>query len=329
MVDRITDPKRVSGEQIKEILARRIQPTIQFSKPGTSRFVLKAVNKLCALFGDKLQVRFYAHYGDRFDASILRHLPDVRWLSVDCLMHIDNEDEILALPKLSRLGFGVHHFDRPSFLSGLDLSRLTYLVLSENRKKNFDLSPLSDCSKLEELFLNGHTKNISAISTLPSLRTLSLGSIAKRQDLEFVNGIPQLEALTIVLGGRENIDELAHSELRELEVIRVRALSTLGDLLRFPALTRLQVEDQLQLHSVSVAGTNLREVSLHNCKNLERVEGLVDLPGLRVFRTSRTKLDLDALLHANWPESMESVALYSGSQKWNNEARRLLDEKGY
>ena len=327
--NRITDPKKVSREHLNEVLERGIIPTIQFSKPGYSRRLLKQVNNYCAEYGDKLEIRFYGHYSDAFDAAILKHLPDVRWLSVDCLQSIGNEDAITRLPNLRKLSFGVYHFDNPSFLATLDLTQITRLALSDNSKKNFDLSPLTQCHELHEFFLNGHRKNIESISHLPRLRMLSLGSIAKRQTLEFVNGIPNLEKLTIILGGRENIDEVEHASLNELEVLRVRAINTLGDLSRFPGLRRLHVEDQLQLRTISFVGTDLEEISIHNCKNLEQLTGLLELRRLRAFRTSRTKLDLDSLLKANWPDSMESVAIYSGSQKWNNRARQVLDERGY
>jgi hypothetical protein len=206
---------------------------------------------------------------------------------------------------------------------------MTRLVLSDNKKKNFDLSPLENCEKLDEFYLNGHLKNIAAISYLPKLTKLSLGSIAKRQKLEFVNEIPNLDKLTIILGGRENINEVEHASLSELEVVRVRGINDLGRLSRFPNLRRLRVEDQIQLRNISFAGCDLEEVSIHNCKSLDRLDGLLDLKRLRHFRTSRTKLDLDRLVEANWPDTMETVAIYSGSEKWNEQARKILDEKGF
>lgn len=327
--NRITDAKKVSREHLDEVLGRGINPTIQFSKPGYSPRFLQEVNQLCSEYGDKLEVRFYGHYSSVFDASVLNDLPDVQWLSVDCLMHIENEDAIARMPNLRKLSFGVYHFDDPRFLAALDLTQITRLVLSDNKKKNFDLSPLENCDKLDELFLNSHLKNIAALSHLPKLTKLSLGSIAKRKKLEFVNEIPNLDKLTIILGGRENIDEIEHSSLRDLEVLRVRGLNSLGDLSRFPKLRRLHVEDQLQLRRVSFECAGLEEVSIHNCKNLEKLSGLLKLKQLRAFRTSRTKLDLDNLLNANWPESMESVAIYGSSQKWNKHARQILDKKGY
>ena len=327
--NRITDPKRISREHLEEFLGRGVSPTIQFSKPGYSRRLLKTVNKYCAEYGDKLEVRFFGHCSDAFDASVLKHLPDVQWLSVDCLLRINSEDTIAWLPKLRKLSFGVYHFDSPGFLATLNLSQITRLALTENSKKNFDLSPLAHCDELDEFFLNGHRKNIASISHLPKLRKLSLGSIAKRQTLEFVNEMPNLEKLTIILGGRENFDEVKHPSLSELEVLRVRAINTLGDLSRFPGLRRLLVEDQLQLRSISFDGAGLEEISIHNCKNLERLIGLLELKHLRAFRTSRTKLNLDSLLDANWPESLQTVAIYAGSEKWNERARQILDEKGY
>jgi len=327
--NRITDPKRLSREYLDEVLARGVSPTIQFSKPGYSRRILKTVNKYCAEYGNKLEVRFYGHYSDGFDASVLKQLPDVQWLSVDCLQRISNEDTIARLPNVRKLSFGVYYFDDPDFLAALNLAPITRLALSDNSKKNFDLSPLAQCDNLDEFFLTGHRKNIAAISHLPKLTKLSLGSIAKRQTLEFVNGIPSLDKLTIVLGGRENIREVRHPGLSELEVLRVRGINTLGDLSRFPGLRRLLVEDQLQLRSISFDDTDLEEVSIHNCKNLERLNGLLDLKHLRAFRTSRTKLDFEGLLDADWPDSMEAVALYSGSEKWNKRARQVLDERGY
>ncbi len=66
-----------------------------------------------------------------------------------------------------------------------------------------------------------------------------------------------------------------------------------------------------------------------NCKSLEQIQGLETLEELVEFRAARTKLDLQALLERQWPQSVEVLALYSGSQKWNVAAREALNRRGY
>lgn len=329
MQNRITDPRLVSGRHIDKILAKGGRPTIQFSMPGYSPRVLKSVNRLCRKFGDRLEVRFYGHYSAAFDAAVLAMLPDVQWLSIDCLLRVENIENVYALGNLHKLSFGVYEFDNPDFLSGLNLGSMKSMTLSENRKRNIDLRFLDQCRDLEELLINGHTRNVSAIAGAPKLSRLSLGSMPKKQSLKFVNDLPGLESLTIILGGRENIDELRHGDLHELEVLRVRGLNSLGSLARFPRLRRLRVEDQIQLAGMSFEGSAVQEIIIYNCKNLESLQGLSELGNLTDLRVSRTDLDLDRLLDREWPESLVVLALYSGSQKWNKRAREILAQRGY
>ena len=326
---RITDPERLSESDIQAIIEDGGSPTVQFSKPGYDRMLLDTLNNLCRVFGSRLEVRFFGHYGDVFDARVLSALPSVRWLSVDCLTRIANEDRLYELPLLERLSFGAFEFDRPDFLDGFQLQRLTKLSLSETRNRKLDLGALHRCASLTELFIGGHTRNIEALAGAPLLRQLRLSGMPKQRDLSFVGVIASLQSLSLLLGGRPSFDEVRSHTLHELEVIRVRGLETIGRLDRFPNLRRLRVEDQLQLHSLSVAGAPLHELSVVNCKNLEALSGLETLTELEHLRVSRTKLDLETLRDRSWPPSMEVVALYSGSQKWNTEARSLLDRRGY
>ena len=326
---RITDPVKVDSIAIEAIIASGQAPTIQFSGPGYSPELLHSVNHLCRKFGKKLEVRFFGHYGGHFDASVLTHIPDVAWLSVDCLIEIVNEQEIANLASLRRLSFGVYKFDKRRFLDQLDLRRLDRIVLAENAKRNLDLSALQNARELEVLYLNGFTKNIEVLAGLPRLKQLSLGGIAKTQSLRFVGDIPDLRSLCLILGGRQSIDEIAHPSLEKLSILRVRGLEDLGSLRRFPRLRELVVEDQIKVRSIDVSGSILHKLILMNCKNLEEIHGVGDLKELIEFRASRTKLDLEAFLEREWPPSLEVLALYCGSQKWNASAREALNRRGY
>lgn len=329
ITERITDPITIETAEIEAILASGRAATIQFSKADYSPELLAAVNELCRAFGPRIAVRFFGHYSEHFDACVVSHIPNVRWLAIDCLTHIRNEDALWGLPLLERLSFGVFEFDNSDFLDGAPLGQLTHLSLTENRKRNFDLAYLGRCERLCNLFIQGHTKGINALAKATQLEHVRLSSMPKRQDLSFVSDIQKLRSLEVLLGGRQSVDEIHHPALEELRIIRVRGFETLGSLERFPALRFLQVEDQLQMRELSVLGPRLHEVRVLNCKNLEQIVGLSKQEELVRFCAYKTRLDLDALVQFDWPSSLEVLALYSGNEKWNKQARQELDKRGY
>lgn len=329
ITERIQNPETIEHSAIEEILQSGRTATLQFSQSVYTDTLLNDVNQLCRAFGARIEVRFYGHYAEEFDASVLSALPDVRWLSVDCLTSIRNAEYLWQLPALERLSFDVYEFDRPDFLSGIPAERLTQLLLGETRKRNFDLAPLGQCKSLRSLFLQGHIRHIDTLGEATALEELRLGSIAAKQDLAFINEIRALKSLELLLGSRTNFDEVSHPTLEILRLIRVRGLETLGGLQRFPLLKQLRIEDQAKLASISLAGLQLRELALVNCKTLSEIEGLAQQSELTSFRTSRTQLDLEALLDFPWPPGMETVALYSSREKWNKSARKKLDDLGY
>jgi protein phosphatase 1 regulatory subunit 7 len=147
--------------------------------------------------------------------------------------------------------------------------------------------------------------------------------------VSFVNRIAGLESLTMILGGREDIDEIAHDGLRELEVVRVRGLERLEPE-RFGRLERLLVEDQIQLGGLRFGRTpSLSHLRILNCKTFDRLEGLARLEGLDEIRVSRTNLDLEKLIEAGLPPRLRVFAFYTGKARENARARKRLDELGY
>jgi hypothetical protein len=326
---RITDPNAISVRELVDLASQRGQIVVQFSRPDAySASVLASLNEACRIAKDLIEVRFYGHYGTRFNAVTLQHLPEVRNLAVDCLSEIANEDEIGRIPNLTRLSFGVFEFDKPEFLATLDLGRLTHVSLSETRKRNFDLSPLSQATLLEELFIHGHAKGIDVVANLPVLRMLTLSAFAKTNRLDFIKSITNLSRLTLILGGREHIDDLSSESLEMLQILRVRGLSKLGDLSRMPALSALRIEDQLQLAELNLTGTQLQRLWLFNCKNLSVLSALDQQGRLKEFFVSQTKLDLEDLRDRQWPPAARSIQLFSGSRKWNEDAKARLTARG-
>ncbi|TCR04979.1 hypothetical protein [Neorhizobium sp. JUb45] len=324
---RIQNPKTLIPDEIARECEKRGKLVVQFSTSDSyPTDILLALNEACRIAKDHLQVRFYGHYGTFFDAKVVRHLPEARDLAVDCL-RIENEDEIGHLTNLISLNFGVFELDRPDFLKTLRLGQLEKLGLIENRKRNFDLSPLAECKSLQSLFVNGHSKNIDVLVGLQQLRKLSLGAYAKKNRLDFLNGMTSLKDLTLILGGRSDINDLMSETLEILQILRVQGVETLGDLSRMPALAALRVEDQIKLRHLDLTGAKLQRLALFNCKNLTELSGL-DMQGdIEEFAVSRTALDLDKLRDRDWPVSARSVRLFSGSRKWNDAAEAQMSAR--
>jgi hypothetical protein len=327
---RISNPVDLSADVIATAFADHGHCVVQFdAAQAYSTEVLQNLNAICATWPDWFQVRFYGHYAGAFDASVLRHLPDVKSLALDCLTTIINEDALLDLPQLRHLSFGVFQFDRPDFLRDLTLGQLKSLSLMENRKRNFDLHALAGCHALETLFVQGHWNGIEAVTSLPKLCKVTLHSFAKAHSIAFLSDIAGLVEASLMLGGRQDLAEFSSETLETLQVLRVKGLQTLGDLIRFPKLRHLRIEDQVQVQSVDLTGLHLQRVALHNCKGLRQVLGLAGQSQLQEFYASRVALDLDGLRDFAWPASTKVVGLFSGSKVWNERAKADLAARGY
>lgn len=328
---RLNNPQTISPAEIADHCATHGDLVIQFDKPDAyTPQLLEALNEACRLAGEHLEVRFYGHYWAPFDAACLQYLPQVRNLAADCLRKIKNEDEIGRLPELKYLSFQAFELDRPDFLDTLDLGRLVRFSVGENRKRNLDLSGLGRCRVLEELAIAGQARGIDVIGQLPRLRYLLLASFAKKYRLDFIEAMPALKELKLLLGGRDDIDELKSRSLETIRIIRVRGLATMGDLARLPALSTLHVEDQLKLASLDLSGADLRRVFLVNCRNLSDLQGLDAQKRLEELHVYRVALDMDALRDRQWPPTMRAVSLLRDHNRWNAEtkeslARRNLD----
>jgi hypothetical protein len=326
---RLQDPNVIDRSQIQKILVNGDDPTIQFSRPGYTAGLLEQLNAACSEFGAKLEVRFFAH-GPSFDAKWLDHLPDVASLSVDCLPSATNLDTLFNLRRLRKLSLGIYNLNQPDVLDRFHLKEVRELFVCETRKSNIDLSPLKKCHALRKLHVAGHTRSFGTLAELDTVSDLSLRSIPKKQSLAAVSGMRGLRTLMIVLGGRANIDNIAHPGLRRLEVIWVRGLTSVGSLARFPSLRHLRVEDQIRLEAINLteAPTSLRHLRIFNCKNLRDLGSIAHLHELFELFISCTSVDFEMLV-PTLPRSLRYVCLRTGRTKTDAPTRARLDAMGY
>jgi hypothetical protein len=265
---------------------------VQFSKGCYSAQQLTLLNQLAKNHGRSFEIRFYGHYSEVFDASVLQWIPDAQCVSIDCLMKASNLEALSKIQTLVELSLGV-----------------------------FDL---------ERIHTTGHTRHISTICSLPLLRDLSLSSIKKNDDIEFVSSIPTLKTLRLILGGRASIAQLASTQLESLEISRVQGLEDIGDLGRFENLERMLIRDQIRLANIKVGpNSRLIDMNIVNCKTLETIAGIGELKALSSLQVYKTAIDYEKLVTGSMPSSLKAFAFYTGKSKRDAEIRMDLEKRGF
>lgn len=330
MQHRITDPVQIDSDAIGAEHAAGSDVIVQFSKPGYTEHMLRQLDELCQHYSTRFRVRFYGHYQGSFDCLALRKLPAVRCLAVDCLQATDNLKAIAELKNLEELSLGVYLLDDPGFLGSGSFLNLKVLSLSETKKKTLDLSHIAKYRRLHSLSISGHDKALEAISEATCIDNLQLAQTRNTVSLGFINGMAALRSLRLILGGRRNIDEIEHSGISSLSVIRVRGFESFEPQ-KWPGLKHLHIEDQIQVKNLHFSAANglLSRLLLLNCKQLECVNGLENLSGLDEIRISRTAINIDDLLAYALPPKLRIFAFYTGKAALNRQIRARLDSLGY
>lgn len=292
--------------------------------------MLAELNELCEELNEDLCVRFYGHYGDRFDCTHLKNLPFVKNLHLNCLSSVENFDNLRKLEHLTRLNIGVFELDEIDFLSWSNLRGISHLCLSESRKNNIDLKFLSAFDRLATLFLNGHVKNIEAVGQLSKITELSL-SITSKASIAFLNQLPRLRKLRLILGGRENLDEVENYKIEELEIVRVKGFNGFNNLGKFVNLRKLLIEDQIQIKSLDFANKllELGEIRLVNCKGLESVTGLLHLQKLDSVRVYKTNINFEEFMKQGLPDSLRIFSFYTTKKSLDASIKNHLTALGY
>lgn len=327
---RIDNPQESDFEQIRQAVQAGQTVTVQYVKPVYTPASLAFLNEQCKALGDKLCVRFYGHYFEAFDCANLRHLGAVRNLYLDCLTKASNFDTLKELKHLSELSIGIFELDDMDFLCWDNLHRLSALTLAQTRRKNLDLAPLSAYRMLDSLFIGGHTRNLAAAGQARALTRLSL-NLPASAPIGFVNLLPRLDELRLLLGGRANLDEVHDFAGTSLEIVRVRGFGSFDNLKNFVKLQRLRIEDQLQLRHLDVGERlgRLETLEILNCRNLSRLDGLAHLARLRHLRLYKTRIDVDAFIEQDFPASLGTLALHTGKRGQDTIIQERLAAMGY
>lgn len=208
---RIDNPNQVDANLIERELALGKEVIIQFSDFTYTSETLNNINELCSKCDENLCIRFYGHYFKAFDCKILREIPGVKCLFLDCLTSVKNLHVVTELANLEVLAIGVFELKETEFLASDNFRKLKGLTVGETKAKSFNLVHLEKIKNLESLRISGHTKNIESIGVLNDLASLSLNAV-KQVPVGFINKLKKLKKLEFLLGSRLNLNEIEETE---------------------------------------------------------------------------------------------------------------------
>lgn len=288
---------------------------------------LEWIQQACAARGDGLEIRFYDHFEEVFDAAVLDSLHGIQRLSIDGLPHLRHPEAVGRLPKLTSLRFGPRHVGDSRILSALGVDRLTHFTLASTPTPAIDLAPLAEARSLRSLRLLGHGKHTEAIGHITSLSELAIQPSSK-VSLEFMNRFASLESLKFVLGNCRSIRPVeALPTLRDLSFREVRNLEDLGELERFPRLRRLQLSDQPKVAELHVGPRNaaLEHLYLYSVPRLHTLGDFSGLPAVKSLFAYDSRLDL---LRSELPSTLTHFRLMTKKITGRDAHDTQVREKG-
>jgi hypothetical protein len=263
------------------------------------------LERLAGVIADRPDVllRAYGSYdGSIRDLEFLRFFSDRRRIAVD----------VFELEDMN----GLNHLSED----------LETLALGWTRRR-FSLAPLRGLRALRALHLEGHTKDIEALSALTTLDDLTLRSI-KLPDLSVLLPLERLRSLAIKLGGTTDLRLLPRiGRLEFLELWLVRGLDDIDavgglETLRFLFLQALKRVERLP--AMSDLGA-LTRVHLETMKGLDDLSPLRQAPAL----TDLVAVDMPQLREPHLEPlvghpTLARVRIGTGSVKRDRQLRELF-----
>jgi protein phosphatase 1 regulatory subunit 7 len=326
----IDNPKTIDKKFVESELKSGKEVILQFVDKSYTDKILADINELCSKFDESLCIRFYGHHSNKFDCKFLQKIPEVKCLNIDCLQSADNLQILQELSNLKRLSLGIYELQDTEILNANSLKNLTELIVTETKTKALNLEYLRHYKKLKSLRIGGHTKNIDAVGELTELEFLSLNSV-KKVPVNFINKLKKLKTLNFILGGRDNLNEIEENEIENLEIVWVRGFNDLSCVSNFTKLKTLKIEDEIQLTKIHFDKIfpDLTDLKILNCKTLESVTGLKNLPKLSSLTIYQTKVDFDNFMLQELPKELKYLGFHTTKLKVDKDIKATLISKGY
>jgi internalin A len=249
-------------------------------------------------------LRAYGHYSHPVpNLKFLQHYPFLTGFRVD-VFHLESTEGMEYLPtSLESFGIG------------------------QTKRKTISLGFLRRFPRLEDLFLEGHTRDIEVVSTLLNLERLTLRSITL-PDLKLLLPLRNLWSLDVKLGGTKDLRLLPEiGGLKYLELWMVKGLqdvNAIGEILTLQNLFLQALKNVTALPSFSKL-RRLRRVTLDTMKGISDLSPVADAPALEeLFVVAANQLQLDHFKPFVGHPSLKCATIGLGSIRKNEQVEKLL-----
>lgn len=253
----------------------------------------------------RITLRAYGGYGHTLkNVNFIKYFPNHKAFAVD-VPFIDNLDGL-------------------SWLS----SDLEYLGIGNTVHKNFSLNFLTLYPHLKNLYINGHHKDIEAVSCLVELEHLILRSISL-PSATLLEPLTNLQYLAIKLGGIKDISALTHLPLlKYLELWRIRGLTDIESISNITSLEYIFLQSLKHINHIPDLSrlNNLDRFHLESMKNIHDLTPITSAPALKELLV----LDMPQLELSNFEifkkyPSLKSILMSLGNINKNAQIQNMLE----
>ena len=282
--DRVNFEGALTSDEVDALVADPKLKVLQTAKPSDSK-TWELLSSHFFSVRPNVELRIYGHYQSSCDLAFLAHLPNLRRFSADCLIKATGVEHIARLAELEHLSVGIYSLDSFDFLLELNPDRLTHLSLGATFSKKPGLRALERFRGIENLYIEGQSKDIEVVGTLKCLQDLTLRSITV-PSLGFLINLPRLWSLDIKLGGTTNLSELAYlTRVKYLELWQIKGLCDLSPIAKMVGLQFLFLQSLRNVERLPDLSrlTALRRVIVENMKGLNDLSTLAAAPALEEF----------------------------------------------
>ena len=308
---------------------------IQFSEGANLQTIFPVLWEEVLQHHPSIHLRFYAY--SNFDVDWIASFTDLENLSIEVGGNnsiIRNLEKLAEFQSLKSLVLSADNgFGNLNFLNGVNPKLQELYLCSKTKSAKSDLSVLTSFQHLETLSLVNLEKNLDkAVSSLSALETLTLRSISKPQHINFINGLKNLQFLTLQLCSFENIDAAAQlPKLKYLQLWRLPKLKNLDFVSQMQGLQFLFVET---LNGITrfpkVADLkHLRRVKIASCKNLTDFSEVAYSHSIREFAVQNaTQPNLDIYIPIIENQHIENLGIGHEKAAIQKEMQALAQKHG-